>query len=95
MPHLSGLCAIGHAICQSLVLSVELVAEHEGHGTIHATSRNQSAVIVQVYDTLILFRLQSNSHATNLERERNSTAQRRSDIITCDCEIAMSAVISP
>ena len=74
VPPLSGLCAIGHAICQSLVLSVKLVAEHEGHDTIHAnlTCRNQSAAIVQVSDTLTLSsRLQSNSQAINFERERN------------------------
>ena len=73
MPPLSGLCAIGHAICQSLVMSVKFVAEHEGHGTIHAnlTCRNQSAAIVQVSDTLTLSRLQSNSRAINFERKRN------------------------
>ena len=62
-------------ICQSLVLSVKLAAEHEGHGTIHAnlTFRNQSAAIVQVSDTLTLSRLQSNSQAINFERERNQT----------------------
>ena len=71
MPPLSGLCAIGHAIYQSLVLPVKLVTEYEGHNTIHATCRNQSAAIVQVSDMLTLFRLQSNSQATNLEHERN------------------------
>ena len=75
MPPLSGHCAIGHAICHSLVLSVKLVVEHEGHGTIHAnlTYRNQSAAIVQVSDTLTLSRLQSNSQSINFESERNQT----------------------
>ena len=56
-------------------MSVKLVAEHKGHGTIHAnlTCRNQSAAIVQVSDTLTLSRLQSNSQAINFERERNQT----------------------
>ena len=73
MPPLSVLCAIGHAICQNLVMSVKLVAEHEGHGTIHAnlTYRNQSAAIIQLSDTLTLSRLQNNSQAINFERERN------------------------
>ena len=62
-------------ICQSLVLSVKLVAEQEGHGTINAnlTFRNQSVAIVQVSHTFTLSRLQSNRQVINFERERNQT----------------------